>query len=360
MVLTTNTQPWGELGQHLFSMLENNSTKSLSAVSGYVGVETVERLIKVVSSRPDLSVKLVVGMAAKEGISERTYDSLGRLHGLLSQNRKDNRDPKSGVYWYFSGKQGERARGLHAKAYRILGAELDELIVGSSNFSFSGLGINGNVELNVLDTSPEAKTEFDKFFTGNLDSGFNFVPYDKVEDFPIRGKVKQQSRLKSGLQKIPKPTHFKSSPYVDVDLALNIEDKTRSSLNVCFGRGRWSRSTGKVAPRNWYEVEIICPKPVTDSEAYPKGDFQAVTSDGYTFPARTQGDNLKNLRSKESLHILGLWIKTLLEEAGALTNVPQELVTRETFENYGNSVLRIYRTNKKEAILHFPRDPSEL
>lgn len=360
MVLRTNTQPWGELGQHLFGKLIDPDTTSLAAVSGYVGKETVDRLILLINKRPELSIKLVVGMAAKEGIAERSYESLGKLHQLLSENLASHKDESSGVYWYFSGQNGERSRGLHAKAYRLTGKHIDDLFIGSSNFSFSGLNLSGNIELNVLDTSSDAKREFDVFFERNLGSGYNFVPYDKVEDFPIRGKTRQQSRKKTGLQKVAKPSAFKNYPFVDIDLALNIEEKTRSSLNVCFGRGRWSRSTGKVKPREWYEVEVICPKAVTQDPAYPKGDFQVVTSDGYSFLARTQGDYSKNLRSKESLSTLGLWIKSCLEEAGALTNSPQELVTGETFEIYGNSILRLYRTGKSDAIFHFPQDPAEL
>jgi hypothetical protein len=360
MVLRTNTHPWGDLGQHLFGQLNNPDTSSLTAVSGYVGKETIDRLILLANKRPELSIKLVVGMAAKEGIAERSYESLGRLHQLLSESSVTNRDKESGVYWYFSGQDGERSRGLHAKAYRLTGKQVDDLFIGSSNFSFSGLSPSGNVELNVLDTSIHAKQEFDDFFKRNLESGFNFVAYDKVEDFPIRGKTRQQSRKKTGLQKVAKPSNFKINPFVDIDLALNIDEKTRSSLNVCFGRGRWSRSTGKVKPREWYEVEVICPKIVTQDPAYPKGDFQVVTSDGYSFLARTQGDYSKNLRSKDSLLTLGLWIKSCLEDAGALTNSPQELVTGETFEIYGNSVLRLYRTGKSTAVFHFPQDPAEL
>lgn len=360
MVLTTNSSPWGELGKPLFSLLTSKETKSLEAVTGYVGVETIERLITVVEKKPELSVKLVVGMAAREGLSQRTYDSLGRLHNSLTKNASKSQDTHSGVYWYFSGKQGERSRGLHAKAYRIKGDGLDQLIIGSSNFSHSGLSMSGNIELNLFETTITARSEFDNFFQANLTSGFNFVRYDLVSKFPIKGKLKAESKQKPGLVRVGKPTDYKKYPYVDIDLSKNIHKKQRSSLNVCFGKGRWARSSGKVTPREWYEVEIICPKEVTQNPAYPKGDFNALTSDGFSFPARTQGDYSKNLRSKESLHTLGLWIKTLLEDAGALTNVPQELVTQETFENYGNSVLRLYRISKSEVVLHFPQSPSDL
>lgn len=360
MILTTNSQPWGELGKPLFALLDSSQTRSLEAVTGYVGVETIERLISLVEKKPELSVKLVVGMAAREGLSQRAYDSLGRLHKSLTSNLAKSKDIKSGVYWYFSGKDGERSRGLHAKAYRLKGDGLDQLIIGSSNFSHSGLSITGNIELNLFETSPSARSEFDSFFQSNLNSGFNFVAYDLVPKFPIKGKVKAEAKQKPGLVKIPKPVDFKKYPFVDVDLAKDIEKKQRSSLNVCFGKGRLARSSGKVTPREWYEVEIICPKEVTENPAYPMGDFQAITSDGYAFPARTQGDYNKNLRSKESLHTMGLWIKSLLEDSGALTNVPQELVTQETFDTYGNSVLRLYKISKNQVVLHFPQDASDL
>lgn len=360
MILTTNSSPWGELGKPLFGLLNSSQTKSLEAVTGYVGLETVERLIALIEKKPELSVKLVVGMAAKEGLSQRTYDSLGRLHESLTKKQDKSKDSKSGVYWYFSGKEGERSRGLHAKAYRIKGTGVDQLVIGSSNFSYSGLSISGNIELNLFETSSLARAEFDAFFNSNLISGHNFVAYDRVPKFPIKGKLKAEAKQKPGLIRVPKPVDFKKYPFVDIDLAKDIEKKQRSSLNVCFGKGRLARASGKVTPREWYEVEIICPKEVTQNPAYPIGDFQAVTSNGYSFPARTQGDYNKNLRSKESLHTMGLWIKSLLEDSGALSNVPQELVTQETFDNYGSSILRLYRVSKNQVVLHFPQDPADL
>lgn len=360
MGIKTNTASWGDMGQHLFQMLRSPDVSSLTAVSGYVGRETINRLIALVREKPELSIKLVVGMAAKEGLAERTYDALGQLHSLLAENSIKSKDSQSGVYWFFSGPDGERLRGMHAKGYRVLGNKIDELFVGSSNFSASGLGLSGNVELNVTDTSETTKRDFDTFFSSYLQSGFNFVPYDKVENFPIKGQVRKEKLSRDGLERIEKPENFRSASFVDIDLAENIENKERSSLNVCFGKGRLARATGKVSPRQWYEVEIICTKEATENPAYPKGDFQAKTSDGFVFSARTQGANHKNLRSKGSLNTLGLWIKPLLEEAGALSSEPQELVTRETFETYGNSILRIYRTSEHEAVLHFPQDPSSL
>ena len=162
------------------------------------------------------------------------------------------------------------------------------------------------------------------------------------------------------LVKTRKPTDFKKFKFVDIDLARNIDKQTRSNLNCCFGKGRWSRTTGIVRLREWYEVELISTMEVTANPQYPKGEFLATTSDGFEFKAVTNGDYYKNLRSFDDLKILGIWLKGCLEDAGALSDDPQELVTKETFEEYGNHILRIYRPSSKTAVLHFPRNPADL
>ena len=350
-----------ELGARLFDKLDDQDVTSLRALSGYVGVETVNRLTETVRRRPELGVSLVVGMAAKEGIAQRSYDALGELSSRLRDNQKKSGDPFSNVYWYFSGEKGTRDRGLHAKAYRLKGQSEDSLIVGSSNFSMSGLSSRGNLEINLIQHDQEIISEFDRFFTHHLEDGFSFVPFEKVKDFPIKGKKSRRAeKLKGGLLKVTRPKGFTSLPYVDIDLAQDIEKKTRSSLNVCFGRGRWSRTTGIVRPREYFEVEIIVPNRVNSSEVYPKGDFLVTTTDGYSFEARTQGSYFKNFRSKYDLGILGLWIKGLLQDAGSLDPDVEELVTLETFSHYGNSILRLYRKSPSDVILHFPRNRDDL
>jgi len=349
-----------ELGSDLFGLIQSDSKLRLTAVTGYVGNETIRQLIQHVGSFPSVGVALVVGMAAKEGLSERTYNSLGELSDLLIQSRDKSNFAKSNVYFYFSGPRGERGRGLHAKAYRVVGSGVDELIVGSSNFSRSGLSPRGNVEASLWAGSNETKQDFDSFFDELLNDGQSFVPYEKVLDFPLKGKSAQKARGRVGLLRVASPQNFKGFPFVDLDLGKNIDSKTRSNLNVCFGRGRWSRGTGIVRPRDYFEAEIIVPNETNSLPDYPVGDFLATTSDGFRFEARTQGDYNKNLRSKQDLGSLGLWIKSLLDSAGALDVANQEAVTSETFENYGNSILRIYRDGPKSAILHFPSNPKEL
>jgi len=359
-VIITNTPGHGgDLSRHFFLNLNSSATERVQMISGYVGKESIIKLHRELQKNDWVAVEMVIGMAAKEGLNLHTYEALIELHKHL-QSRKHPRYKRQGVFVFFSGPNGERARGMHAKAYRFEQSRGNKVIIGSSNFSFSGLSLDGNVEMNLTDSSSAVTREFVRFFD-ELHAKKLAVPIDRVADFPIRGKAGQSRRSKlATLVKVRGPTGFKSQRFVDIDLARNIDRQSRSNLNCCFGKGRWSRVTGVVKPRDWYEVELISSADVTSNRNYPRGEFDVLTSDGFAFRGVTNGDNYKNFRSADDLKLLGLWLKGVLEDAGVLSDDPQELVTSETFEEYGNSVLRVYRPDSRSVILHFPRDPKDL
>jgi hypothetical protein len=146
------------------------------------------------------------------------------------------------------------------------------------------------------------------------------------------------------------PAITPATPYVDISLS-RVDAQQKSNLNAFFGKGRESKSTGNVIPRDWYEVEIIVDTATTNNPVYPQGDFTAHTDDGSNFPCRTQGDNYKNLRSKEDLKILGRWIKGKLEQSGALQQF--EPVTSQTLQNYGRDYIRLYKLSDSDYFLEF-------
>jgi hypothetical protein len=361
-VLITNTDTFGgDLWTSLFSELKKPNLSKIRIVSGYVGAETVTEFTKLIPNFDGLEIQLIVGMAYKEGLSQKTYNALTFLNGvLLEHSKKFTND--SGVFIYFADPESKsRERGIHAKGYLVSTDNHEQLFLGSSNFSFSGLNKRGNVELNISELDgpfgKAFKSFFDDFFVNK-----NAAQLSSIQDFPIRGQASKSRKQGKGiLQRTAKPIDFKSRPFVDIDLARNIDYQQKSNLNTCFGKGRWARATNKVTPRDWYEIEIISDNTTTSSPVYPKGDFWITTSDGFRFEARTQGDYFKNLRSKEDLKIMGLWIKgEVLEDSGCLTDDPQELVTLDTFEKYGNSVLRLYQISPSEYVAHFPRNEIEL
>ena len=66
---------------------------------------------------------------------------------------------------------------------------------------------------------------------------------------------------------------------------------------------------------------------------------------------RTQGDYFKNLRSKDSLQIFGMWLKGKLERAGVLKKY--DPVTIDTLREYGNSQLKLYKISDTEYFMSF-------
>lgn len=137
-----------------------------------------------------------------------------------------------------------------------------------------------------------------------------------------------------------------------VEISLNrIVAKEKSNLNVYFGKGRMNSKRDKLIPRPWYEIEIICDKQINTHTHYPKGDFIAYTDDGYKIPMRTQGDNYKNLRSKDSLQIFGYWLKGKLEKNQVLKKY--ERVTLETLNSYGKHSVDLYKIKEGEYYMSF-------
>ena len=137
-----------------------------------------------------------------------------------------------------------------------------------------------------------------------------------------------------------------------MDIPLDrVAEKEKSSLNVYFGKGRLNTKTGIVTPRPWYEIEIIASNDITSNPIYPKGDFFAYTDDGYIIPMRTQGDYFKNIRSRNSLQIFGMWLKGKLQNVNVLQLL--QPVTNDTLIDYGNSNLALYKMDEERYFMKF-------
>jgi len=368
--------------QQLWARLDDPGTTAVKFLSGYVSADSIDWLLEIARGRPGIDIELICGMAYREGLPGDQYERLMELDHSLRVREPGSRQ---GVYVFAAGPEGSRRRGLHGKAYLLEQTDCKELFIGSSNFSDSGLGdvdnrgrYVGNVEVNTLIVDPIEVSRFEAFYeelhqnhtlfgsvkaTRKTSDKWMAVPINEIDSFPITGvarKRRQSVRRAPDLEKGAIPSGFKIHPYVDIDLARNIDAQAGSNLNACFGKGRWQQSSGKVVPRDWYEVEIMPGVEVTREAVYPRGEFDVQTHDGFTFRAKTSGDGFKNFRSQGDLKILGYWIKGLLEDAGALSDNPQEPVTRETFSVYGNSILRLYRVSERKVILSFPADPADL
>lgn len=306
---------------------EFKSTKNIVIASGYASTDIITEFQTefVRIARSGGSAKLLLGMAFYEGLSQTKLDILR----CLCKDLNDIND-NSGVYVTYT-------RKYHGKVYHFDNGTQDNIFVGSSNFSTSGTSGNIECTIPVNDSTTKIKV---KEFLKYLFSEENSVSILKA-DIIIPGSKKYKDKISlvslDSLQKY-NPTTLDISTLPNFVFPLNrVVEKEKSSLNVYFGKGRLNRKTGIIKPRPWYEIELIANKDINSNPLYPKGDFDAYTDDGYIIPMRTQGDYFKNIRSKKSLQLFGMWLKGKLQKSGSLT--PLTPVTLDTLIDYGNNTL---------------------
>lgn len=320
---------------------EFTSAKNVTIASGYASLDIVHayNALFIKLAKAGGKSKLLLGMAFYEGLSQKKLDALNALNTELIKFNNE-----SGVYI-------TNGRRYHGKIYHFYDSNNSNFYVGSSNFSFSGT--RGNIECTIPVKNNAQKLEL-TLFLDDLYSPDNSVTIDNAEII-VPGKKKV---VKKGIQSFWNALKRYDSKTIDKSKYSSFEyplsrvaEKERSNLNVYFGKGRLNTKTGKIIPRPWYEIELIADKDVNTNPFYPKGDFLAYTDDGYIIPMRTQGDYNKNIRSKNSLQIFGIWLKGKLERSGTLQKY--EPVTMDTLEEYGNDKLKFYKMKEGKFYLEF-------
>jgi len=335
----TNTEEFG--GKFLDTVdRQFKGAENVSIASGYTSLDILLRY------KPEFLriaknggvAKLLVGMAFYEGLSQKKLDLLTDLSSELQETM-----PGNGVYVCYT-------RKFHGKVYNFSSDSRKDLYLGSSNFSRSGLSENIEATIRVSDAQSDDLSSFLEFLFGESNSTLI-----SNADIVVPGSRKFKERLSiSTLDDLrrydPYAINTEGLPHFDYSLS-RVANNEKSSLNVYFGKGRWTRSTGKVTPRPWYEVELITPSSITSSDIYPKGHFDAYTDDGYIIPMTTNGDYHKNIRSRGGLQILGMWIKKKLQDSGAL--IPLTPVTQDTLDLYGRENIRFYKIEEGKYYVTF-------
>lgn len=318
------------------------TAKKLDIATGYVSEDILNEFhqpLADITARQG-RVRILVGMAFYEGIRARTLEQLKRIDEVIQS-------VKSGGGVYVA-----TARKFHGKIYRVEASPTNiQSYVGSSNFSRSGLMGNLECTLKISDTS--VQDEISKYL------GFLFDPENaagiRKAELVVPGSEAYKKRVSIERLKDLERYNVKNiqiNPEKGFVFPLaRLAKSEKSGLNVYFGRGRLSRRTGIVAPRPWYEVELIAPAELQKNPYYPKGQFTAYTDDGYVLPMYTGGDNFKNIRSKHDLELLGEWIKSRLQDAKALELL--EPVTEETFEKFGTDKIEFYELRPREYFMRF-------
>jgi len=336
----TNIQKYGGDFRNVLDK-EFTTSKNVTIASGYASLDIINAFEKpfIDIAKKGGSSRLLLGMAFYEGLSQKKLDAVTKLHNTLKPLGNN-----SGVFV-------TNGRRYHGKVYQFDKDEISNIYVGSSNFSASGT--KGNIECTVPILNENQKVDLVAFLNDLYSPSYS-ISIDKAE-ITVPGKKKllsknTQKKWENLYKYNPETIDYAKYPNFSIDLT-RVADKEKSSLNVYFGKGRWSRATGKIKPRNWYEIELIAGKQIRDNQLYPKGDFTAFTDDGYIIPMRTQGDYSKNVRSLNSLLIFGRWLKGKLERSGALKKY--EPVTMETLEEYGNDKLTFYKLEEGKYYMQF-------
>ena len=313
----------------------------VTIASGYVSLDIINKFyddFERIANNGGKS-RLLVGMAFYEGLSS---NKLSRLTTL--SNRLESFGNGSGVFVSYNGK-------YHGKLYLFERKNQKNLYVGSSNFSRTGL--SGNIECTASVLDQDTRDRLDTFvdFLFQPDNAVSILKADII--VPGTSSYVQKISLQT-LDDLPRydPITIDKSLLPKLEYPLSrVADKEKSSLNVYFGKGRWSRATGRVLARPWYEVELIANRDITSSPLYPKGDFEAHTDDGYIIPMKTSGDYFKNIRSRGNLSILGQWIKGKLQKSSAL--LPLTPVTQDTLDLYGRNTINFYKISDEKYYMEF-------
>ena len=320
---------------------EFSTAENVTIASGYASLDIIhffENSFMDIARNGGTS-RLLLGMAFYEGLSQKKLNAVTKLNDNLKVLHNN-----SGVYV-------TNGRRYHGKVYHFETAGNSNIYVGSSNFSSSGT--KGNIECTMSITDTNQKTQLINFLS-DLYSPLYAIPINRAAiTVPGKKKLVQKNIMYYwNLLKKYDPKLISTAGLAKFEYPLyKAVDNEKSNLNVYFGKGRLNTATGIITPRPWYEIELIAPNSINSLPVYPKGDFLAYTDDGYIIPMRTQGDYNKNIRSKDSLQIFGIWLKGKLERSGSLKKY--EPVSHETLEEYGNDKLSFYKISDGKYFMKF-------
>lgn len=319
-----------------------SETDELNIAVGYVTSDSLIELQKLIEYNEKIHrLNLTIGMHYFDLFTKNEYNAAMSLNDFLVDNNRG----KVRLVTPFR---------YHGKLYSYSNSHGPFAgIIGSNNLSSVVEGGLKVYESSVYIDEKNSAVQMYHFI-----KQLNYTSTEVISNLKIE-KFREVNPLLEGhefVQKVNEQTlskcHFNLSE-ISFDIPIKTyEASPHSNLNVFFGKGRQSKSTGLIKPRHWYEVELIVPKSITSQPGYPQAKtkdavFYVITDDGWSFQCKVSGDYSKNFRSEGDLKILGKWLKGRLENAGALK--VGEPVTKETLKKYGRdsfSLTKLKGTNR--------------
>lgn len=311
----------------------------LDIVTGYVGKNQIESYAEALinKSQSGARIRILVGMAFRESLSQSTFDPWRKFDQYLRDNSEG-----SGIYSF--------RMPIHSKVYLTYNDDLSPLktYVGSSNFNFSTPYMECTVQI-------PNRPEINQFVHGLFEHPYRI----DFEDVSIRGTIKDpQSNSSQAVPRLKKSNLIIDRSNLDLVEEINLREVCRrnpiASLNLYHSAGR--RSGNKWIPRTWYEVELTL-----GNRNFPNipRDFKAITDNGYEIQMQRRSGaprgqshmGLKDLTSKDNRRIFGHWIKSKLEKSESLMN--GDVIDDETFDHYGNDTLKFYKIDDERMFMEF-------
>lgn len=323
MPLVTDTKSFETA---FFNLL--GDSKKIRIASGYISEDSITQIIGLYENGLHSSLELIVGMHYFEGFTKLQFDALKKLNSIL-ESKNCGKVFLSTVSKY------------HGKVYSFIGNRNNQtVIIGSSNLTKICNSVrvyDTDVIINDTETTNKVNNFINDLITKYCKT-IDIIDESKIPIINNDALFSEHTDVQT-IDKIYLERVKKSLSEITYDLPLKTESK--SGLNAFHGKGRLNKSNGLIIPRDWYEVELIIPKSITQDEDYPKKDqvFTVITDDGYSFKCKTSGDYSKNFRSAIDLKVLGRWIKGRLENAGSLGL--SEMVTEATLNTYGRNTIKL-------------------
>ena len=337
-------------------LIKRSDCSEFIAVVGYVGksmLEQIESSMLAIAKRG--TCQIIVGMIEKEGVSEQLGDYL-----ILLDKKLRSINAFSGVF--------VTPTTYHGKVYKVVNDKKARIFVGSSNFSKESWNLRG--EFNICVDDSATKSETLKFITymQNLSIDLSAITL-KIKKRGIKNIV-----IKKDLKDLTRGARGKfnklSAPIGQFDHTLRVEKNPESGLNLYFEAGRFNKTTNTFNARNWFEIELATNSQEQKNKFYPPsiphpnkrsltskartGDFIAYIKDGkdiYEIPMKVGGEAGKNIYSADDRTIFGKYIKSKLQNSGALAQ--NQLVTEEVLQIYGRNTVTFKKIDNSTYIIDF-------
>ncbi len=298
-----------------------DASKEIVLASAYVSPGACE-LVRLLHRTEKSVVKVALGRACQDGLSNKAKEYLVRLHRAASRNGGGVRvDPT----------------GWHSKLY----ATSEIGFIGSSNLTEHGLA--GWTEANLIVNGAEATlvfTEANRLYEGG-------VPIDQIVDEIQESEVRRSSVGKIGDSIVFIPTEpAQATPGIEISLLSKGDVPPKSGLN--WG---WAKPRPNEDQRNRYSAYIRFPNTIIDQAKYvfgsvaPGTKFLAYTHDGKILnlmlegSASYRGDTVaKQISTTGDKSALGRW---MIVDCLGITDVRP--VTLADLQRYGRTTVEFYR-----------------